>query len=177
MDAWDHLSEELARDNFVATSTIEVESKEYVKKRNRYIPELVISIDTNSKRLAVTSVVDTQKDEKGVISKYILGSKFIDFHKILSGRIVEGGTSSSSIGTGVGTFHNGLAAGLSTSTTSNYVYSLQYAIEIDDLDNPIDTISFFQRQVDQASPKYRRYREAILKLDTMIQKIARENKK
>lgn len=175
MDAWDHLADELKKDNFTITSKIEVESKEYNKKRNVYVPELVISVDVNSGRLALTSVTDTQKNEKGIITKYILGSKFIEFSTIRSGRIVEGGTSSSSVGTGVGTFNNGLAGGISTSTTSNYIYSLQYAIETDDMDDPIYMITFFNRQVDQSSPKYRRYKEAIIKLDTIIQKIAKEN--
>lgn len=175
-EAWNKIDESLGS-GFVIKNQIVVRGVHYHRASKEYLPNTIVSIDTEHEKIAVTRIVSDEKNEKGVITKYILGTDFISFKSILDGELVLGGKKSSSTTSTLGGVTNiGLVSASSTSSTEEEYRYVHYILKLNDIANPIYTIILDEDKTYATSSFFKGYMDAANKIDSIVKNIIANNK-
>ncbi len=159
-----HLGEE-----FTATSTIQINRLISCQKIHPFLPQVIISLDSLHKKLAVTTLVPVSPTNG---EDYTLKTDYIAFHDIIGGQILSTGQSVQN------TNFSFLFGGGTSTTRISSIKELYYVIQLRSLDNPTYEINFFswKGNLGANTPSAIQYTRNAAQLDSIIQKIAEENK-
>ncbi len=169
---WDGFDEHIQGQIMPTSKTII--STQFEPKTKNIIPEIVVSVDTNNKKIMLTSLNTEKSKEFSYLKReWALESIIFDFKSIVGGEIVLGGRSmvSNSVGLGVG-----YMVGVGTSTSS-ITDGLSYIIRLDDINNPIYKLVISKYPIREDSKTYRLYMDGLQKLDGLIKQVSKDNVK
>lgn len=179
LNKWKNLTNELQEKGITQTSQINIDSVHYCKAYKGYLPEYVISIDSKSSKLVVSSITNVQKDERANYISCEFHHDVFDFKQIKGGKLLELGESAKSVGSTVSApvGNTSLVGGISSSNITAYIDKMIYKLHLNDIDNPEYTIVFTNRKEAKTSLWYQSHYERAQKLNTIIESIVNDNVK